>query len=159
MTVQKDKSAVRVRAADWDQDRDALRRIRHEVFVVGQNVPVDLEWDGEDVDCDHALAFIDGDMVGTGRLTPAGKIGRMAVLAAARGQQAGAAILTHLVSVARARGQARVVLNAQCHALTFYERAGFVAEGPRFDEAGIAHQRMVLELGDSSGGTTDKPGP
>jgi predicted GNAT family N-acyltransferase len=39
-----------------------------------------------------------------------------------------------------------VVLHAQTHALRFYERQGFVADGPVFDEAGIAHRRMSRAL-------------
>lgn len=36
-----------------------------------------------------------------------------------------------------------VFLNAQRHALGFYERAGFVSEGNEFIEAGIPHYRMT----------------
>ncbi|HXV08849.1 MAG TPA: GNAT family N-acetyltransferase, partial [Burkholderiales bacterium] len=43
---------------------------------------------------------------------------------------------------ARRLGISEVVLNAQTHALPFYARHGFVAEGPEFMEAGIAHQAM-----------------
>ena len=35
---------------------------------------------------------------------------------------------------------------AQTHALGFYERLGFVAFGDEFDDAGIPHRDMVLEL-------------
>jgi len=32
------------------------------------------------------------------------------------------------------------------HALGFYEKLGFVAQGPVFDDAGIDHREMVLSL-------------
>jgi predicted GNAT family N-acyltransferase len=70
----------------------------------------------------------------------------MAVLAAWRGRGVGDALLSHLMAVARARGDARIVLNAQMQAMPFYARHGFVAVGPPFDEAGIAHQAMALAL-------------
>ncbi|MEO1576638.1 MAG: GNAT family N-acetyltransferase [Pseudomonadota bacterium] len=132
-----------VRRADWDADRDALRAVRFTVFVQEQDVPEDLEWDGEDADCHHALAFLDERVVGTGRLTPDGRIGRMAVLKEARGHGVGAAVLDFLVDVARQSGQDEVQLHAQSHALAFYERAGFTAYGEPFDEAGIEHRHMV----------------
>lgn len=139
-------SPLHVRRANWDTDRPTLRALRHTVFVVEQNVPEELEWDGEDAACQHALAFLGDTPVGTGRLTAEGKIGRMAVLSEARGRGVGAAILNHLVAAARDAGMAQVKLNAQSHALAFYERAGFVAEGPAFDEAGIEHRHMRRTL-------------
>ncbi len=137
-----------VRLAEWARDREALRRIRHEVFVVEQGVPAALEWDGIDGDCRHALAEDDrGEAMGCARLLPDGHIGRMAVLARWRGRGVGAALLAMLVAEARSTGHARVVLNAQTHALAFYARQGFVACGEEFQEAGIAHRTMVRDLG------------
>lgn len=137
---------IAVRTAVWADDEATLRRLREQVFVDEQKVPADLEWDGKDAACEHALAWLNGRCIGTGRLEPDGKIGRMAVLADARGAGVGAAILTHLVDVARGRGLARVYLHAQAHALDFYARQGFVASGPEFDEAGIAHRFMERQI-------------
>jgi predicted GNAT family N-acyltransferase len=39
-----------------------------------------------------------------------------------------------------------VELHAQSHAIGFYERFGFTAVGVEFDEAGIPHRLMVLNL-------------
>jgi predicted GNAT family N-acyltransferase len=142
-----DAAGLRVRLADWNCDRDALRRIRHEVFVVEQRVPVDLEWDGVDADCRHALAEdASGAVIGCARLLPDGHLGRMAVRKAWRGRGAGAALLALLVEEARRAGHARVLLNAQTQALGFYARQGFAPFGDEFFEAGIAHRAMALEL-------------
>jgi predicted GNAT family N-acyltransferase len=117
------------------------------VFVHEQNVPADLEWDGLDAGCLHALVEdADGTAIGTGRLAPDGKIGRMAVLAAHRGRGIGAAVLAHLIDAACAAGMPRVYLYSQVHALGFYARFGFVAEGPEFFEADIPHRAMALDL-------------
>ena len=136
---------IETRVASWERDADALRRVRHEVFVIEQNVAPDLEWDGEDASCRHAVALIDGRCVGTGRLSPGGKIGRMAVLREARGLGVGSAILGRLVDMALDAGMDRVYLHAQVHALDFYARHGFVAEGPEFDEADIPHRLMACD--------------
>ena len=39
------------------------------------------------------------------------------------------------------------LLIAQTSALRFYERLGFRAEGPEFDEVGIPHRRMRRRIG------------
>lgn len=142
--------AFEVRAARWSTDHDAIRAVRETVFVVEQSVDPELEWDGLDEQCHHAVVQLsDGRIVGTGRLWcngDEGKIGRMAVLREYRGQGMGLAILEFLLETARRIGMRRARLNAQTHALDFYERAGFVAGGPEFDEAGIPHRQMRREL-------------
>lgn len=136
-----------VRLADWHKDEAAIRRVREAVFVVEQAVPPDLEWDGKDPECIHAIAESpECDVIGTGRLLPHGKIGRMAVLANWRGQGIGTQILRVLIDEARIRGLEEVYLHAQTSALDFYARHGFVAEGDEFDEAGIAHRAMRSRL-------------
>ena len=136
-----------VRLADWNTDGHALKAVRHDVFVVEQRVPADLEWDGLDAGCRHALAEdAAGRAIGCGRLLPDGHVGRMAVRAEWRGQGVGAALLVRLVELARERGDARVMLNAQTHALPFYSRFGFSPVGTAFDEAGIPHQPMERVL-------------
>lgn len=150
----------RVEPADWSTDRSALRQVRDVVFVQEQAVPVEEEWDDLDPSCKHVLARSDdGTPVGTGRLTPRRSIGRMAVLSSWRGQGVGAAILQALVDRARDLGWNEVSLNAQVHAIGFYERFGFRAVGEVFMEAGIAHRRMtcVLDLPEPPPGERGTP--
>ena len=149
---------VEVRIADWDDDAETLRAIRGRVFVEEQGVPRDVEWDGRDEDAVHVLAEDHrGDAVGTARLLPSGQIGRMAVLPERRGFGIGRALLDAAVDAARDRGDAEVFLNAQAHALGFYEAAGFRAVGAEFMEAGIPHQRMELPVGISFDPPVDGP--
>jgi predicted GNAT family N-acyltransferase len=137
---------LRVRAADWNVDRTALRAIREQVFVREQAVPVELEWDEFDPLCQHVVAEAAGQAIGTGRLLPDGHIGRMAVLESWRGQGVGSALLVALLRLARDRGIRRVRLNAQSRAVAFYARHGFVAEGEEFIEAGIPHRSMWRDV-------------
>ncbi len=144
MTVPADFS---VREGSWRDERRLLQAVRHAVFVVEQQVPPELEWDGADADALHALALDEqGHAIGTGRLLPDGHIGRMAVLAAWRGQGVGGAILRFLLAHARRRGDTALHLNAQTHALGFYQRHGFVAQGGEFMDAGIPHRQMTLRF-------------
>ena len=136
---------IRVRLADWPPMEEAASSVRREVFIVEQGVPEALEWDEHDASSLHALAEdARGEVLGTARLLPDGHIGRMAVRRCWRGRGVGAALLGALVARARARGDTRIALSAQVSAIGFYERFGFVAEGPVFDDAGIPHRRMVL---------------
>jgi predicted GNAT family N-acyltransferase len=128
------------------EDMPAALALRHEVFVIGQDVPEDLERDDMDAVSDHAVAIVDGTVVGTGRLTPDGTIGRIAVSDALRGKGIGAAVLTVLEDQAEARGLSAVELHAQVHALGFYDRYGYVPCSEVYLEAGIQHQSMRKEL-------------
>ncbi len=142
--MESDKFTVEI--ADWERDRATLRSIREAVFVKEQNVPTELEWDGIDADCVHVIAYApDRSAVGTGRLLSDGHIGRLAVLAPWRGRGAGSSLLLKLIALAQASGMQSIALNAQTHALAFYERLGFVAEGEDFDDAGIPHRHMQLK--------------
>lgn len=138
-------SRYAVRQVTWRDARHALAAVRRAVFIEEQHVPEELEWDGEDEDALHVLAeAADGTPIGTGRLIRSGRIGRMAVVAAWRGQGVGRAILDALLEAARATGHSELRLHAQTHATAFYARAGFAARGDEFMEAGIPHREMVL---------------
>lgn len=131
----------------WAADERALKLVRRTVFIDEQRVPENLEWDDVDPLCVHALARDGaGAPIGCARLLPDGHIGRVAVLAAWRGRGVGDALMTCLIAQARERGDARVRLNAQTQAMPFYARHGFTPEGAPFEEAGIPHQAMSLQL-------------
>ena len=137
----------RVELVEFQQAMAELRAVRDEVFIGEQNVPADLEHDVLDPLSTHVIArLLDGTPIGTGRLTPDGHIGRMAVRAPWRGRGAGDALLLALVDQARLRSCADVRLNAQVSAMGFYERHGFQPVGERFMEAGIEHQAMRRTL-------------
>lgn len=132
-----------VGAADYARDADALHAVRSRVFIDEQQVPAELEHDASDAAGWHVLARAqDGTPVGTGRLTPHGTLGRMAVLREWRGRGVGDALLAALLQQARTLGWREVRLHAQAGAIDFYVRHGFVPVGARFQEAGIEHQSM-----------------
>jgi predicted GNAT family N-acyltransferase len=137
-----------VSAVDYATDREALRAVREAVFVHEQGVPLELELDAQDPDCLHVLARdAEGRPIGTGRLTPAHTLGRMAVLPEWRGKGIGAAMLAALTELARERRWNAIELHAQVDAIGFYLRHGYLPVGPRYMEAGIEHQSMRRALG------------
>lgn len=139
-----------VHIVSWPEAEAQLARVRRQVFVEEQQVPEDLEWDGEDAAAIHVLARDDaGQPIGTGRLLIHGSlahIGRMAVVTDWRRHGVGSAILEALLAEAERRGLASAFLNAQTYAVPFYERFGFVREGQEFLDAGIPHYRMTREV-------------
>ncbi|MDO5705121.1 MAG: GNAT family N-acetyltransferase [Paracoccus sp. (in: a-proteobacteria)] len=131
-------------------DLTACHALRRKVFIEEQGVSEAEEMDDLDGQAVHLLAF-DGDVpVGTARVLASGdtgKIGRVCVLAQARGTGLGAALIRAALDVLRDMpGITRAKLGAQTHALGFYEKLGFAAYGPIYDDAGIPHRDMMREL-------------
>ncbi len=138
---------LRLVIADWNTLQKDAQAIRYQVFVVEQKIPADLEWDAADAQCVHAVIYdMNGQAVGTGRLLPDAHIGRMAVLAQARGQGMGAKILRALMTQAQLRGETAVRLNAQQSAEVFYLKEGYTRDGDIFIEAGIPHVSMIYRF-------------
>jgi predicted GNAT family N-acyltransferase len=156
-------AGIHVVLTDSDAERDSAYRIRTEVFVEEQGVPLELELDELDADAEHVLARRGGRDVGTGRLVvePAGflgldpadgriaHIGRIAVLADARGLSIGTVLMNELEARAVVLGLRLAYLSAQTQALEFYERLGYSAYGEEFDDAGIPHRHMTKVLRDA----------
>ncbi|MBY6066460.1 GNAT family N-acetyltransferase [Leisingera aquaemixtae] len=132
------------------EDLKTCFALRHQVFVEEQGVPVEEEQDELDATATHLLALQDGVPVGTARIVFKGgtaKIGRVCVLCSARGTGLGAKLIEAAVDAARARpGITKAKLGAQIHALGFYEKLGFTAFGPVYDDAGIDHRDMVRDF-------------
>ncbi|MFD7903744.1 GNAT family N-acetyltransferase [Kitasatospora sp. NPDC059747] len=153
-------AAAGIRVAEGDADLELVRAVRREVFVVEQNVPEELEYDEYDATSVHVLAVAaDGTALGTGRLIHgdaaleltggrAGRVllGRLAVVQAARGTGLGASLVRAIEAAGIARGAVELELHAQVQALGFYERLGYAAEGPVYDDAGIPHRTMTRVL-------------
>jgi predicted GNAT family N-acyltransferase len=143
----KSESGFTVQAMEWRDGKEPIRRLREEVFILEQAVPIDEEWDEYDAVSRYVIAVDErGRPLGTGRLSPDGKIGRMAVLKEHRRRGIGGAMLKVLLEMAKAEGHHTVFLHAQCQALEFYAKQEFTAQGPEFMEAGIPHRKMVLTL-------------
>jgi predicted GNAT family N-acyltransferase len=135
-------SDIEIVVTSFAENNKQIFGIRKTVFVIEQSVPEDIEMDDLDAEARHVLAFVDGVPVGTGRITSEGRIGRMAVLRKYRGRGVGREILRALADIGRSYALDRLCLSAQCHAIPFYERMGFVAQGDVYEEAGIPHRWM-----------------
>ncbi len=131
-----------VRPVSFHEALAPIREIREQVFVHEQHVPLEMEWDGLDDTADHVVAHMDGRAVGTARLLPDGRVGRMAVLGPWRNRGVGRALMEEIMRLAHARAFPVVHLDAQVHAIAFYQRFGFSVCSDVFLDAGIPHRRM-----------------
>ena len=123
-----------------------LRRI---VFIEEQGVSEADELDGLDDCATHFLATENELPIGTARMRIKGdtaKVGRVCVIKSHRGTGLGAALIRAAIEARKLPGVRLAKLGAQTHALGFYEKLGFEAQGPVYDDAGIDHRDMVLSL-------------
>jgi predicted GNAT family N-acyltransferase len=144
------KPRVRVKKVSSPKELKEAFRIRIRVFVREQGVPAEIELDPDDKRAVHFVACKDKRAVGTARLVMRrrnAKIGRMAVLKSHRRKKIGKRLLTRAIATAKKHGARKIYLHAQVAVIGFYESAGFRCVGPVFDEAGIAHRKMVLKQG------------
>ena len=119
--------------------------IRHEVFVIGQNCPEDMEWEFEE-ESTHFLIFYNEKAVATARhrKTEKGfKLERFAVLNSERGKGFGNIVLKAILNdLSDYKGE--IYMHAQTEVIPFYEKMGFKKSGAEFEEAGIMHFKMKL---------------
>jgi predicted GNAT family N-acyltransferase len=146
MDVSISMNEFEVMQVSWLDMEQQLRSIRTRVFIEEQQVPVELEWEEDDVDCVHLLAQMNDNYIATARLLASGQIGRMAVLKPYRQLGVGSEMLKQLLSIAKSMNMSSVFLNAQIEAIDFYKQFGFQEQGDVFDDAGIPHRKMDMSL-------------
>jgi len=120
--------------------------IRHEVFVIGQNCPEEIEWEFEK-ESTHFLVFKKNKAVATARhrKTEKGyKLERFAVLNSERGKGYGHQVLKAILKDLK-EFNGMTYMHAQTDVIPFYEKIGFVKTGNEFEEAGIMHYKMALQ--------------
>ena len=138
------------RLVTMEADRAACLELRRRVFIEEQQVPVEIERDADDVSALHFLAS-EGELpVAVARVVAkkpgVAKIGRVAVLAARRGEGMGAQLMAFVLATLTERGFTEALLHSQEPVVAFYEKLGFTTEGERFFEAEIPHFVMRKRL-------------
>ena len=131
----------------------AIAAIRYAVFVVEQGVDAAIEWDDNETVAEHLLLVEEGRPVGTARVRrvdDALKCERIAVRASARGAGWGEQLMEVCETIAHEHGVDECVLHAQQRVAEFYRRQGYVVDSDPFDEAGIPHVEMRLDLSDGA---------
>lgn len=142
-------SRVSVARATTLEQVAACLTIRHQVFVVEQGVPIELERDVLDEQAIHMLACVGDRSVGTARVLvrtdASAKVGRVAVLKDARGIGIGRQIMIAIADEPALSYVTRFELHAQIQASKFYEGLGYRVAGAPFVEAGLPHVAMHFD--------------
>ena len=124
-------------------------RIRNEVFVVGQQIPAQDEFDKFENEATHFLALYNGFPCGAARwrITERGvKLERFAVLAEYRGKGVGNELVAAVIESIKNPSNPStkdIYLHSQESAVGFYEKLGFEKLGAPFYECNIKHYKMV----------------
>ncbi|MGA7936715.1 MAG: GNAT family N-acetyltransferase [Kovacikia sp.] len=125
-------------------------KIRYRVFQIEQGVAPELEFDDQEEESQHLLAYWQGAPVGTARIRmlepTTAKVERVAVLEEARGLGIGKKIMEKAIELLETANVSMVQINAQELVKNFYQKLGFEPEGAVFEEAGIPHVKMRKRL-------------
>lgn len=125
--------------------------LRKEVFVIEQNVPLELEIDEKDeLDTTiHIRIFEDGNLIAVGRILDFGSeklhIGRIAVKIDKRNSGVGRFLMDSIEEVILNFGLKNIIceLDSQVQVVGFYEKLGYcVLDEKIFLDAGIEHKTM-----------------
>jgi predicted GNAT family N-acyltransferase len=138
---------IKVERVSNDADLQQVFGIRRKVFVDEQNCPPELEWEFEDESV-HFMGTVNGIPAAASRWrkTPKGyKLERFAVLKEFRGIGMGQALVATVLNDLPQDAE-YVYLHAQLDAMPLYAKFGFKKSGIQFEEAGIQHFKMALEL-------------
>lgn len=124
-------------------------KIRYDVFVLEQKVPIELEIDSYDTpgnEVDHFLILEGTNEIGTLRClyepNNVVHLQRFAIEIEYRGRHYGADTIAYISNYYKNMGIKKIVLDAQTYAIPFYEKCGFEVISSEFMDAGIPHKKM-----------------
>ncbi len=149
------KRSSRQVSADTSALWEDVLSLRLSVFVDEMNVPVELEVDEFDEEAIHLRVQIDKKTVGTLRLvlveehvaeSNVVKLGRVAVHPDWRRKGIGKQMMQLAINYCKALPCSRISLGSQTYITSFYESLGFATQGDVFDDAGIPHIAMYLDI-------------
>lgn len=129
-----------------------ILRMRSEVFVAEQSSPYN-DVDGADFSALHLFAYDGETLAASMRVLPAGaaydtpSFGRVAVAQAYRRRGLARDMVERGISIARAEfGNCVLTIGAQVYLTEFYRSFGFIEISEPYDDAGVPHVDMRLEL-------------
>lgn len=126
------------------------RQIREEVFMKGQNVPVEIEIDDNEDKATHYTGYTDNEHVATLRVLvldeQTAKLQRIATLKEHRKNGYAKTLINHVLNDLKGQGLKEVVMGAQSYKIPYYESLGFEVVSEEFMEANIPHKTMSITL-------------
>ena len=135
-------------ATNKNEQQDAFK-VRTDVFVHEQKVPIHLEMDAHDQDAIHFIGYLNGQAIAASRLRflkEYGKLERICVLKPFRNRSYGKALIHEMEIAIMEQNCHQAKLHAQTHAIPFYKRLGYEVTSDVFLDANIPHVTMVKKL-------------
>ncbi|GAB2197755.1 GNAT family N-acetyltransferase [Sessilibacter sp. MAH4] len=141
------KNDISVEITNWEKSESELCAIRREVFIEEQGVSEQDELDGKDHLYTQVIVRSKNhiEAIGCARISPEGKIGRVAIVKNFRGLGVGQKLMEFCTQAVLEKGQTPK-LDAQTSAIGFYESLGYACEGEVFMDANIPHKHMKFAL-------------
>lgn len=141
----------RVENVDWGKAKHKLSKLREQVFVYEWRIPKEYEFDQYDDASFHVLVLDDENQeVATGRLTPLGELGRIAVVPRFRGPEVYQTLFQALIALARKHSIEQISVQCELEGVAYYQQQGFRPVGSVYMDAGIPRQRMSCTVNDFS---------
>ncbi|MFC4559357.1 GNAT family N-acetyltransferase [Virgibacillus kekensis] len=140
---------MEIKVVEMNEEKQDSYKVRTAVFVDEQNVPPEHELDEHDEGAIHLVGYENDTPVAASRvrfLNDYGKLERICVLKEHRGKHFGVEMIEKMEDVIQRAGYSKAKLNAQDHAIAFYERLNYRPVSDVFMDAGIPHVTMIKEL-------------
>ncbi|MBU3105685.1 GNAT family N-acetyltransferase [Clostridium gasigenes] len=130
-----------------------MAKVRYEVFACEQEITCENDFDDKDKICKHTLVYYEDKLVGYCRILPAGlayekpSIGRVLVLKEFRKNYIAQEMMKKSTDFVREYWmENEIILSSQLYAKRLYEAVGFEVISDVYDEAGIPHVKMSLDI-------------
>lgn len=140
---------MNIKVVGTPEEKEQAYSVRTTVFVDEQHVPPDVEIDAFDKEAIHLIGYEDDLPIAASRVRfvdSYGKLERICVLKDQRGKFHGSDMIQAMEDIIRNEGYTKAKLNAQTHAVDFYQRLGYDVVSGEFMDAGIPHVTMTKKL-------------
>lgn len=127
------------------------RELRNKILLRPIGVP-DFGWEMNDSRSWHFVAVDDAKVIGCVLLVPldenlqVGQLIQMAVDHNWQGKGVGKKLVNDLLVFAETKGFAEIVIHSRADVTSFYEALGFKTFGDEFEEVGVEHRHLRLNL-------------
>lgn len=127
------------------------QKIRYEVFVKEQGIPVELDLDGQDKSSYHFIAYVDSIPVGTARLSmlknDTAVLARVAIIKKYRGLGISRKLVNSLITHAKALSLKKIEIHAHYYLKEFYKTFGFIyiKDVEKLGEHQLVEMQLITE--------------
>ena len=147
--VQFQMDKLEIRPIKNKRELEQVIEIRKQVFVKGQDVPLDLEVDGLDTKADHMIVYFNDLPIGCARIRTnddIAKLERIAILEEYRNRGFGKQLTRYLINYCKNKDYKEIYMHSQTYVSDFYKKFGFRKQGKTFFEASIKHVEMYMKI-------------